>query len=273
VASERTAVAVHGASGLAERVRRAIAAQADMAVAGAGTVHVLVDGEAPDGPAVRVGCARPPVRHSAWGALPGPSGGPPGVPDAPTCAVLRPLRAIPDVIEVHVVRLAPGGERGPIDALVPGPDGDGPPWPPGARWAQQTVTAPQTRCWLLACAVRARRALDRPALLAALAAAPRVLVVSRRAGFADTGVLCEFFRDAGRPGGEFFETVVFADSVATDGASAWFWAAAEDGAAAAEAVDAVRALCRPDLAAAEVAAATDRALGLAGVSAAAGALP
>jgi len=191
------------------------------------------------------------------------------LPDAVTTSLLRLATKISEVRRIHVTEVLCAGTasaalHGPIDALVPRatarqtPDG----WPPGTIWTWHSVAAPHTRCNLAACLVETARSWTQNQVLDMLASAPRVLIATGRLGFSDTAVLAEFFRDLGRPAGEFIETVVFEETLQVTGHTICMWMAAHPKTVVAEIVDSIRALLGLAATPWESMETTDRALGL-----------
>jgi hypothetical protein len=110
--------------------------------------------------------------------------------------------------------------------------------------------------FLLSEPLGAREAVERTA------SAQRVIVTPASARIDDTAALAELMRDLERGSPWFYETVVFERSVATSGNRLWLVAAADVGAAAADAVDDLRLALTPVDARGEAELRTDAALGV-----------
>lgn len=243
-----SAVAVDGDGPLADAVRAALAAQADLTIAdgdAAATIRAAPDA---DGGMVSV---------SALGRSIGP-------PDL--CALGRVTRAVRGVRHADATVLLPPGtageaRSGPVNAVRICPPaaarlGD------GVRATVQRIVAPHTLCWVVAARLDLEAELDESKALELLGSSRRVVIAPGAFHLDDTASLLDVMHDLERGSRWFFETVVFERSVACSDAQLRLVLAASLGAVAADVVDELRIALTPVRDREEAERRTDRALGI-----------
>lgn len=125
------------------------------------------------------------------------------------------------------------------------------------------VKVPTTLMHLHAVVVRLGSALSTEEVAALWRAQPRVLLVRSAEGLPSTAQLMEWARDQGRPRGDLWETVIWADGMKVDGEALYYYQAIhQESDVVPENVDAIRAMTGTATDAAASIEKTDRAMGV-----------
>lgn len=125
------------------------------------------------------------------------------------------------------------------------------------------VKVPTTIMHLHAVIVRLKGAMSTEDVASMWRAQPRVLLVNAAEGLPSTAQLMEWARDQGRPRGDLWETVLWADGMKVEGQTLYYYQAIhQESDVVPENVDAIRAMTGTALDAAASIEKTDRAMGL-----------
>jgi glyceraldehyde-3-phosphate dehydrogenase (NAD(P)) len=184
---------------------------------------------------------------------------------------LRTVGAIDDAF-VSVVRRGADPVRtssGPINAIEPVLGGFSHHAPdvntviPELKIASLAVKVSSTLSHVHMLRLQFHKAIDRDAIVEALNATPRIVLVSGAKGLVSNAHVLELHRDRLRPRGDMWEVGVWEDSILVDDRTAVLtYCVHMEAVAVPENVDAVRAMLRLDADPATAIAATDKALGM-----------
>jgi glyceraldehyde-3-phosphate dehydrogenase (NAD(P)) len=160
-------------------------------------------------------------------------------------------------------------KKGPINSIEPAlriPSHHGPDVASvltGLPIHTMAVKVPTTIMHLHAVVVRLKRALSTEDVAAMWRAQPRVMLVRSSEGLPSTAQLMEWARDQGRPRGDLWETVIWADGMKVDGQTLYYYQAIhQESDVVPENVDAIRAMTGAAKDGAASIEKTDRAMGI-----------
>jgi hypothetical protein len=185
-----------------------------------------------------------------------------------TIGILEVLAALPEVVRMSAVVIQPvrrgsGGLHGPIDSVCFDRSFDcaAPAWLDRPDWKVHSLVAPHSRCWVVSLALELCDMMSSETATSRLVETGRILFAPEAFGFEDTALLAEFFRDLGRPLGEFAEIVVLPRQLELSGRRFHLWLAIDEASQVAQALDCAAAHVADPKALSAVRGATARTLG------------
>ena len=141
-------------------------------------------------------------------------------------------------------------KKGPIDAVVLDPTTLPSHHGPDVQTVLKSLSivtmafkVPTTHMHLHSLILSLRKPATREDLVAALEAAPRILLVDEKSGFKSTAAIMDLAREMGRPRNDIYEAVVWKDSISVvDGEAYMFMAVHQEAIVVPENIDAIRAI-------------------------------